>query len=61
MKLGCNITGLWMGAIGFADDVVLLTTNRQELQKMVEVCEEYGREHNLVFSTDPNPIKSKTN
>ena len=30
------------------------------LQKMMEVCEEYGRKHNLIFSTDPNPSKSKT-
>ena len=60
MGLGCHIAGFWMGALGFADDVVLLTTNRQELQRMLTVCEEYGREHNLVFSTDPNPVKSKT-
>ena len=26
MKLGCHIAGFWMVAIGFADDVVLLTT-----------------------------------
>ena len=29
-------------------------------QKMVTVCERYGREHNLVFSTDPIPARSKT-
>ena len=27
---------------------------------MVEVCEKYGKEHNLVFSTDPVPSRSKT-
>ena len=27
---------------------------------MLEVCEDYGERHNLVFSTDPNPAKSKT-
>ena len=26
---------------------------------MLEVCEEYAADHNLVFSTDPNPVKSK--
>ena len=30
------------------------------LQKMVTICEQYGTEHNIVFSTDPNPAKSKT-
>ena len=27
---------------------------------MIKICEEYGVEHNIVFSTDPNPSKSKT-
>ena len=27
---------------------------------MLKVCQEYAREHNLVFSTDPIPSKSKT-
>ena len=27
---------------------------------MVKVCQQYGEKHNLVFSTDPSPVKSKT-
>ena len=27
---------------------------------MLDICAEYGAEHNLVFSTDPNPALSKT-
>ena len=27
---------------------------------MITICEQYGAEHNLVFSTDPDPKKSKT-
>ena len=53
-------SGLWFGASAYADDICLLASNRDVLQKMVKVCEEYGIEHNLVFSTDPNPTKSKT-
>ncbi len=30
------------------------------LQKMLNVCERYATEHNLTFSTDTNPQKSKT-
>ena len=30
------------------------------LQKMLQVCETYAKEHNLVFSTDPVPAKSKS-
>ena len=28
---------------------------------MVTICENFGREHNLIFSIDPIPVKSKTN
>ena len=49
-----------MGASAYCDDLALLAPNREVLQQMVKVCEEYGVEHNLVFSTDPNPARSKT-
>jgi hypothetical protein len=58
--LGCHIGGRWMGACGYADDLILLALVRSVLQDMVQVCQEYGERHNLVFSTDPNPTKSKT-
>ena len=59
-KLGCYVGGLWTGACAYADDLLCLAPTRLVLQKMMEVCEEYGKEHNLVFSTDPVPSKSKT-
>ena len=49
-----------MGACGYADDLILLAPVRSVLSDMVKICEKYGLEHNLVFSTDPNPSKSKT-
>ena len=58
--LGCHIAGVWLGACGYADDICLLANNRLILQKMVTICENYGKEHNLIFSTDPVPTKSKT-
>ena len=60
LQLGCHIAGCWFGACGYADDLILLAPNRQVLQQMVSVCEKYGQDHNLVFSTDPVPAKSKT-
>ena len=60
LGLGCHVGGWWMGACGYADDLILLAPLRSVLQEMVKVCQEYGEEHNLVFSTDPNPTKSKT-
>ena len=58
--LGCYISGVWLGACAYADDIVLLAPNRAVLQRMVTMCEQYGAEFNLQFSTDPNPSKSKT-
>ena len=59
-KLGCYVAGLWMGACAYADDLLCLAPTRLVLQQMMAVCEQYGRDHNLVFSTDPVPAKSKT-
>ena len=60
LGLGCHVGGWWMGACGYADDLILLAPLRSVLQEMVRVCQEYGELHNLVFSTDPNPANSKT-
>ena len=58
--LGCHIAGMWFGAVGYADDLALLAPNRESMARMLEVCESYAKDHNLVFSTDENPIKSKS-
>ena len=33
---------------------------RKALQELLDTCHEYATEFNLKFSTDPNPVKSKT-
>ena len=60
LGLGCHIGGRWMGACAYADDLILLAPVRSVLQEMLTICQEYGEKHNLVYSTDPNPVKSKT-
>ena len=60
LQLGCHIGGWWFGALGYADDLILLAPNREVLQSMLAVCERYGVVHNLVFSTDPVLSLSKT-
>ena len=58
--LGCFIGGYWVGACGYADDIILMSPNRHMLQKMIDVCEVYAVDHNLTFSTDLVPARSKT-
>ena len=58
--LGCRIGLHWFGALAYCDDLILLSTSVSSLQKMVDICEEHARNNDLLFSTDPNPDKSKT-
>ena len=60
LKLGCHVAGIWMGATAYADDLTLMAPDRLTLQRMISISEDYGKEHNLIFSTDPNPNQSKS-
>ena len=60
LGMGCHISGIFYGAALYADDLVLLAPSRSALQQMLQLCGDYAKKHNLVFSTDPDPIKSKT-
>ena len=59
-KLGCFVGSNYVGVIGYADDLFLMSPSLDGLQEMLKVCEEYANNHNLKFSTDANPQKSKT-
>ncbi len=37
-KHGCSIFGLHLGALMYADDLVLLSPSRSELQDMINIC-----------------------
>ena len=56
----CSIGGCWFGACGYADDLIILAPNREVLQRMLDICDAYASDHNLIFSTDPVPARSKT-
>ena len=58
--LGCHMGGLWIGAVAFADDLLLMAPNRSAMAKMLKICEDYGTKFNLQFSTDVDPSKSKS-
>ena len=58
--LGCHMGGLWIGAVAFADDLLLMSPSRSAMAAMLKVCEDYGIRLNLTFSTDIDPAKSKS-
>ena len=60
LGLGCHVAGTLLGIFIYADDIFLLCPSRPGLQAMVKECEQFAKTNNLIFSTDGNPIKSKT-
>ena len=60
LGVGCYVGEIFMGAMGYADDLVLLAPTRTGMQMMLQACEEFGTRNNLQFSTDPDARKSKT-
>ena len=60
LGVGCHISGVFFGAALYADDLVLIAPSRSALQRMLDLCEQYASDHNLVVSTDPNPASSKS-
>ena len=59
-KVGCWINGVYLGILGYADDIFLLSPSIDGLQSMIDTCADYGKEHGLTFSTSSDPRKCKT-
>ena len=57
---GCTIGTHFYGAVAYADDVLIMSPSVQGLQEMVSICQQHAEDNSLVFSTDPDPKKSKT-
>ena len=50
--LGCYIGNLFMAALGYADDVVLITPTVSALKQMLKLCDKFGSEYNLLFNAE---------
>ena len=59
-KTGCHVGNYFAGLFGYADDLFIISHSRKGLQEMVTVAEKYAEYHNIKFSTNPDPVKSKT-
>ena len=60
LGVGCHLAGLFMGAYLYSDDQLLLAPNRRAMEIMLSEVESFALESNIVFSTDPDPSKSKS-
>ena len=59
-RSGCWILGRYCGIFGYSDDNWLIAPSLVALQDMISTCQEFAASHNLKFSTDSDPKKSKT-
>ena len=59
-RTGCWVNGIYIGIVGYADDLLLLSPTLEGLQEMVKTCEDFAHNHNLKFSTSTDIKKCKT-
>ena len=59
-RIGCTIGSFYYGVMVYADDIILLSPSRLGLQAMINICQKFASENNLKFSTNCDPVKSKT-
>ena len=47
---GCYIGPHFLGALAYADDIVLVSPTKNGLKSMANICEKYSSEYNIVFN-----------
>ncbi len=51
----------FVGAFGYADDVVLLSPTVYGMREMLRICSEFGNEYNVMFNSSKSKCISMTN
>lgn len=49
--IGCHLYGQYVGALGYADDITLVSPDIRGLNKMLNICGEFGRENFIMFNS----------
>ena len=50
--IGCHVGDVNAAILMYADDIALLAPSRDAMQKLLNICEEFGREYHLSFNAD---------
>jgi len=50
--VGCHIAGCYVGALAYADDLVLLTPSGSAMRRMLLICDEFSAEYNVSFNVN---------
>ena len=55
-KIGCYIGDAYVGALGYAEDVTLLSpTLSAGLKSTLYIADRFGNEHNVIFNLNLSP------
>ena len=57
---GCHVGATFQGAVAWADDFLLTAPSHGSMQQMLDFAMSYAAEVGLQFSTNPDPVKSKS-
>ena len=55
-KIGCSIKNLIINHLMYADDLVLICLSSAGLQTLMEVCQKFGEENDLLFNSKKSAI-----
>ena len=47
LGIGCRVAGIYMGAVGFCDDLLLIAPTRDGIKVMIDTCERLANKFNL--------------
>ena len=50
--IGCHIGVHYIGALGFADDIILLCPTISGMRTMLNICEKFADEYDLIFNVN---------
>lgn len=55
-QLGCHIGHIFSGALGYADDVILLAPTLFSLRRMLDVCKQFADEYDVLFNSSKSKL-----
>ena len=65
-SVGCFIGEWFLGALGYADDIVLLAPSANAMRNMIAICDVFAKEYHVTFNCDKTkcitftrPVESK--
>ena len=55
-NVGCYISNVFLGGLGYADDVCLLSPNRGPMSIILKICEDFSKEYGVVFNSSKSHL-----